>query len=169
MSMTFGWQSPSNIALVKYWGKRDPQLPSNPSISFTLDTCHTQTRATFETGHGVQVLLNGVDTPSFVPKIEQFIGRIQHRHPWLADYRVTVDTFNSFPHSSGIASSASGLSALALCVVDAAQALGHAPPGGRCATRGVDFGPIGFRVSEPLCVRWPRRLGRDPFRSGKPR
>ena len=128
MSMTFGWQSPSNIALVKYWGKRDPQLPSNPSISFTLDTCHTQTRATFETGHGVQVLLNGVDTPSFVPKIEQFIGRIQHRHPWLANYRVTVDTFNSFPHSSGIASSASGLSALALCVVDAAQALGHALP-----------------------------------------
>lgn len=126
MSMTFGWQSPSNIALVKYWGKRDPQLPSNPSISFTLDACHTQTRATFEAGSGVHVLLNGVDTPSFVPKIEQFIGRIQHRHPWLAEYRLTVDTSNSFPHSSGIASSASGLSALALCVVDAAQALGHA-------------------------------------------
>ena len=126
MSMTFGWQSPSNIALVKYWGKRDPQLPSNPSISFTLDACHTQTKAHFEQGQGVQVLLDGVETPSFVPKIEQFIGRIQHRHPWLADYRLTVDTFNSFPHSSGIASSASGLSALALCVVDAAQAVGHA-------------------------------------------
>ena len=125
MSLTFGWQSPSNIALVKYWGKRDPQLPSNPSISFTLDACHTQTRATFEPGQGIEVTLNGMGTPSFVPKIEQFLGRIQHRHPWLADYHLSVDTFNSFPHSSGIASSASGLSALALCVVDAAQALGH--------------------------------------------
>ena len=29
-----GWQSPSNIALVKYWGKRGKQLPQNPSKSF---------------------------------------------------------------------------------------------------------------------------------------
>jgi len=31
-----GWKSPSNIALIKYWGKRDHQLPQNPSLSFTL-------------------------------------------------------------------------------------------------------------------------------------
>ena len=30
------WQAPSNIALVKYWGKYGEQLPENPSISFTL-------------------------------------------------------------------------------------------------------------------------------------
>ena len=30
------WNSPSNIALVKYWGKKDNQIPQNPSISFTL-------------------------------------------------------------------------------------------------------------------------------------
>ena len=124
MSLTFRWQSPSNIALVKYWGKRDPQLPSNPSISFTLDACHTQTHAIFEPGQGIQVLLNGEDAPNFVPKISQFTERIGHRHAWLGDYSLKVDTVNSFPHSSGIASSASGLSALALCVVDAALALG---------------------------------------------
>lgn len=125
MTLTFGWQSPSNIALVKYWGKRDPQLPSNPSISFTLDKCHTQTWVTFTPGSGITVHLDGVETPSFVPKIMQFIDRIQPRHPWLGDYHLNIATHNSFPHSSGIASSASGLSALALCVVDAAQALGH--------------------------------------------
>jgi diphosphomevalonate decarboxylase len=31
------YEAPSNIALVKYWGKYGVQLPSNASISFTLD------------------------------------------------------------------------------------------------------------------------------------
>ena len=35
--------SPSNIAIVKYWGKHGNQLPNNPSISFTLSRCHTET------------------------------------------------------------------------------------------------------------------------------
>ena len=37
------WKTPSNIALVKYWGKQDPQIPENASISFTLDACFTLT------------------------------------------------------------------------------------------------------------------------------
>ena len=123
--MTFGWQSPSNIALVKYWGKRNPQLPSNPSISFTLDACHTKTQTTFTDGQGVRVLLDGQPAPNFVPKVQQFIERISPRHPWLQDYHLAISTHNSFPHSSGIASSASGLSALALCVVDMAMHLGQ--------------------------------------------
>ena len=39
--------SPSNIALVKYWGKKPVQIPTNPSISFTLKNCHTQTSISF--------------------------------------------------------------------------------------------------------------------------
>ena len=35
-SGTVAWDSPSNIALVKYWGKKPVQLPANASISFTL-------------------------------------------------------------------------------------------------------------------------------------
>ena len=41
-------QSPSNIALVKYWGKRDIQIPENTSISFTLNTCKTTTTLSFQ-------------------------------------------------------------------------------------------------------------------------
>ena len=41
------WKSPSNIALVKYWGKKDDQIPENPSISFTLDACRTTTILSF--------------------------------------------------------------------------------------------------------------------------
>ena len=44
---SFTWSSPSNIALVKYWGKRDNQIPENPSISFTLNDCKTTTILTF--------------------------------------------------------------------------------------------------------------------------
>ena len=44
---SFTWQTPSNIALVKYWGKSDPQIPKNASISFTLKNCHTITTIDF--------------------------------------------------------------------------------------------------------------------------
>ena len=123
--MKSAFRAPSNIALVKYWGKYGVQLPSNPSISFTLDACATETTLELTSSKGIQVALDGVDTPSFVPKVAQFVERAATRHPWLRDYGLNVQTHNSFPHSSGIASSASGMSALALCVVDLAQQLGH--------------------------------------------
>ena len=41
------WAAPSNIALVKYWGKYGQQLPKNPSISFTLSKCFTTTEVSF--------------------------------------------------------------------------------------------------------------------------
>lgn len=41
------WKTPSNIALVKYWGKQEPQLPENTSISFTLDACFTLTTLSY--------------------------------------------------------------------------------------------------------------------------
>ena len=47
-NLTISWQTPSNIALVKYWGKSDPQIPKNASISFTLNNCHTNTTIEFE-------------------------------------------------------------------------------------------------------------------------
>ena len=41
------WKAPSNIALVKYWGKYGEQLPENPSISFTLSQGFTNTEVSF--------------------------------------------------------------------------------------------------------------------------
>ena len=43
----FIWSAPSNIALVKYWGKKDNQIPANPSVSFTLNNCKTITELAF--------------------------------------------------------------------------------------------------------------------------
>ncbi|MGS2740294.1 diphosphomevalonate/mevalonate 3,5-bisphosphate decarboxylase family protein [Sinomicrobium sp. M5D2P17] len=120
---SFTWRSPSNIALVKYWGKRGEQLPANPSVSFTLDTCATTTTLRFKrlerpaSGFGFDLLFEGKTREDFKPKINDFFGRIEKYIPFLKDYHFTIETSNSFPHSSGIASSASGMSALALCLM----------------------------------------------------
>ena len=45
--VVFTWKTPSNIALVKYWGKSNPQIPKNASISFSLKNCHTITTVEF--------------------------------------------------------------------------------------------------------------------------
>ncbi|MDG2367849.1 MAG: diphosphomevalonate decarboxylase, partial [Flavobacteriaceae bacterium] len=41
------WRSPSNIALIKYWGKKENQIPLNSSLSITLSKCFTQTKLTY--------------------------------------------------------------------------------------------------------------------------
>ena len=46
--LTCTWSAPSNIALVKYWGKKENQLPANPSLSFTLNNCKTITTVDFK-------------------------------------------------------------------------------------------------------------------------
>ena len=117
------WKTPSNIALVKYWGKRNPQLPENPSISFTLDNCHTLTTVAYEkkqvadSGFSFDIFFEGVLNEAFKPKIEKFFERIQDYVSFVKDYHFTITSENSFPHSSGIASSASGMSALSMCLM----------------------------------------------------
>lgn len=119
---SFTWSSPSNIALVKYWGKKEHQIPENPSISFTLDNCKTTTTLSFlkKVNRGdfsFDVLLDGEQKDDFKPKIETFFKRVEAYLPFLKDYHFKIETSNTFPHSSGIASSASGMSALALCLM----------------------------------------------------
>lgn len=117
------WESPSNIALVKYWGKKENQIPANPSISFTLSTCKTTTTlhyARLDTPskeYQFSVFLEGEQKDDFKPKIATFFKRIEPYVPFIKEYAYKIETSNSFPHSSGIASSASGMSALALCVM----------------------------------------------------
>mgnify|MGYP000035031561 CR=1 FL=1 len=58
------------------------------------------------------------DLKYWKPKIEMFFGRIAEYVPFVKKYHFVIETSNSFPHSSGIASSASGMAALALCLMD---------------------------------------------------
>tara|TARA_R110002049_G_scaffold279949_3_gene459165 strand:+ start:24205 stop:25329 length:1125 start_codon:yes stop_codon:yes gene_type:complete len=125
---SFTWSSPSNIALVKYWGKKKGQIPENPSISFTLNNCKTTTTLSFSkkennNSFSFEVFLDGEKKDAFKPKIETFFKRIEIYLPFLKNYHFKIETSNTFPHSSGIASSASGMSALALCLVSVEKEL----------------------------------------------
>ncbi|MET0760363.1 MAG: diphosphomevalonate decarboxylase [Flavobacterium sp.] len=116
---SFQWSAPSNIALVKYWGKKDNQIPANPSVSFTLKNCKTITKLVFakkvnEGNFSFDLLFEGKPKEDFKPKIQKFLERIEPYLPFLKEYHFTIDTQNTFPHSSGIASSASGMAALSM-------------------------------------------------------
>ena len=125
-SGSVSWEAPSNIALVKYWGKKENQIPANPSVSFTLKNCKTTTTLNYvkvseDTSISEEiefdVIFEGVKKESFKPKIAAFFKRILPYCAYLKQFKFEVVSKNSFPHSSGIASSASGMSALALCVM----------------------------------------------------
>ena len=141
----FQWSAPSNIALVKYWGKKDNQIPANPSVSFTLNNCKTITKLAFakkdvstsintsstaintsSDAFSFDLLFEGKPKEDFKPKIQKFLERIEVYLPFLKDYHFTIDTENTFPHSSGIASSASGMAALAMNLMSLEKALNPA-------------------------------------------
>lgn len=115
------WRSPSNIALVKYWGKYGQQLPKNASISLTLSQAATDTSISFgpkQTTQDIELdfYFAGEAKPAFAEKVEKYFSGLTSIYPFLRQLRLRIDTDNSFPHSAGIASSASAMSALALCL-----------------------------------------------------
>ena len=115
-----GWASPSNIALVKYWGKRGKQLPQNPSISFSLSECRSETIIEFEKAEkfGFQFFFEGKENPAFGTKIEKFLIDNQAFFPFINQLNLKVKSRNTFPHSSGIASSASSMSAFVMGLIE---------------------------------------------------
>ncbi len=118
---TVGWRSPSNIALIKYWGKRDFQLPLNPSLSFTLDKSFTKTKVDYfyqdKNRISFDFKFEDKKNPGFEKRIALYLEQLAEFLPFLKSLHLSVLSRNSFPHSSGIASSASSFSALALCLL----------------------------------------------------
>lgn len=116
------WKSPSNIALIKYWGKKSNQIPLNSSLSFTLNSCYSQTKVSYQkrknNNKNFVFLFKGKSKPSFENKLSEFFKRIEKYCPYLFQLELKIESSNSFPHSSGIASSASSYSALSLCIMD---------------------------------------------------
>ena len=120
-----GWASPSNIALVKYWGKKENQIPQNPSISFTLSECRSETFIEYEKAgkFGFQFFFEGKENPSFGAKIEKFLLDNQAFFPFINQLNLKVESRNTFPHSSGIASSASSMSAFVMGLIEIERSL----------------------------------------------
>lgn len=114
-----GWESPANIALVKYWGKHPNQIPMNASVSFvlkqsvvrmSLDYASNETDA----GRLTHFTLNGKPNAGFQNRIGAFIKTLVPYFPFLVGMDLSIASESTFPHSAGIASSAAAFSALAL-------------------------------------------------------
>lgn len=115
-------QAHPNIALIKYWGKRDSALnvPATGSLSVTLDSLWTKTLVRFDSSLSQDELrFNGAEEPRMLARATACLDLMRAR----ADVAVpaSIQTSNNFPTSAGLASSASGFAAL---VVAASSALG---------------------------------------------
>ncbi|MDI6720955.1 MAG: diphosphomevalonate decarboxylase [Candidatus Aenigmarchaeota archaeon] len=111
----------ANIALVKYWGKRDSRLilPYNDSISMTCDGMHTKTTIEFSgkydrdtiTINDEELKKDEKDILGHIERIRKMAGIMEH---------VKIISESNFPVAAGLASSASGLAALTLAASKAA-------------------------------------------------
>ncbi len=112
----------ANIALVKYWGKRNEvlNLPAAGSLSLTLEALTTTTTVRFDDALvGDTLTLDGEPAPAAAQaRVSRWLDLVRARAN--TDARAAVDSVNDFPTASGLASSASAFAALALAATTAA-------------------------------------------------
>ena len=111
-----------NIALIKYWGKRDTirNLPAVGSISITLESLYTETAVAFDDSLSTdELFINGAAAQEALPRISRCLDSVGGER--RARARITSET--NFPVAAGLASSASGFAAVVVAA-DAALGLG---------------------------------------------
>lgn len=169
----------TNIALIKYWGKRDERLflPTNSSVSLTLDGLYTETTVHFDPALDADAfsLNGGAAKPKETAQVFRFLDRIREQAGLST--RARVDSLNHVPTAAGLASSASGFAALAAAGAKAAglelddAALSRlARQGSGSACRSVFGGYVTWRMGQrpdgldshgvPLAPpdHWPLRM-----------
>jgi diphosphomevalonate decarboxylase len=117
--------APVNIALIKYWGKRDDRLilPTNDSLSITLKDLYSVTHIQLATNETTEdtMILNGVSV-KLSSRAQNVLNRLRalrkelefqdKNMPCISSHQLIIRTSNNFPTAAGLASSASGFSAL---------------------------------------------------------
>ncbi|KAF2677210.1 diphosphomevalonate decarboxylase [Lentithecium fluviatile CBS 122367] len=126
--------APVNIAVIKYWGKRDPKLnlPTNSSLSVTLSQADLRTHTTASCSSSYpssdSLLLNGSpqdvsgartqacfrELRALRKKIEEQDGSL----PRLSEMPLKIVSENNFPTAAGLASSAAGFAALVRAIAN---------------------------------------------------
>ncbi len=112
--------APSNIAFIKYWGKKDEKLrlPENGSISMNLSDLHTTTTVEYDPSlkrdniviDHIQVIEESKRVTDHLNRIRTLANQTAYAH---------VESINNFPKSAGLSSSASGFAALTLAATKA--------------------------------------------------
>ena len=172
MSQKFTIKAPSNIAFIKYWGARDlaRAIPVNPSLSMTLESCHSRSTVQWLDEDGEhEVRWRGAAgtlekaPPSFAERVRSHLDFLRRWAKCGGRFRIATE--NSFPAAAGMASSASGFSALTLATLGALgretsiaeqSALARLSGSGSAARSviggyvewpaGADFGPVSSSV-----------------------
>lgn len=122
---TATWIAPINIAVIKYWGKRDEalMLPANGSLSVTIDMSKMRAKTTALTSPSIttdRLWLNGKEVCAGDPgwaRFQRCVDHLRHR-AGQHNAHVHVCSENSFPTGAGVASSAAGYACLAMAVSD---------------------------------------------------
>lgn len=123
MPQTITAHFPSNIALVKYWGKKGNQLPCNASLSMTLSQAQTEVKlyCTEKKSQTAQIeyLFEGQTNQSFGQRVWRYAQQQPEFAGLLQNFDLHFESKNTFPHSAGIASSASAFAAIAATLLKA--------------------------------------------------
>ncbi|KAJ3104112.1 diphosphomevalonate decarboxylase [Phlyctochytrium bullatum] len=123
--------APVNIAVIKYWGKRDTALllPTNSSLSVTLSQDHLQSKTTVRVSTASdssitrdRIWLNGKEENAGAKRLANVLGEVRRIRremeakdsslPKLAELPIHIASENNFPTAAGLASSASGFACL---------------------------------------------------------
>ena len=103
------------------------QLPRNPSLSMSLKASVSRFELTYEPlkegEKKLTYLFEGKENKAFEDKLSRFIDAVSNDVPCVRKYQLKISSSNTFPHSAGIASSASAMSALALCLCSMQEAI----------------------------------------------
>ncbi len=112
-------QAQPNIALIKYWGKRDIEqnLPAVGSLSVTLDSLWTKMSVEYSDAmSGDELVVNGASSEEMLPRVSACLDRVAGTdRP-----RTSVLSESNFPIAAGLASSASAFAALVVAASEAA-------------------------------------------------
>lgn len=126
------WRSPSNIAIVKYWGKKGIQQGINPSISFTLSNSYTETEILYHKKKSdnkidFKFYFERAQKPDFEKRILTYFESIHSRLELFKHFELEIYSKNTFPHSAGIASSASAMSSIVLALLSIEKTIKDIP------------------------------------------
>lgn len=113
--MTKTVRANTNIALIKYWGKKDDDLriPHNSSLSLTLDNLYTETKVTYNSKLESDVFYldgNKIEDGALF-RVQEFMDYV--RKSYGIDDFAKIESINHVPSAAGLASSASAFAALA--------------------------------------------------------
>ncbi|KAI9887624.1 MAG: diphosphomevalonate decarboxylase [Watsoniomyces obsoletus] len=119
--------APVNIAVIKYWGKRDValNLPTNSSLSVTLSQADLRTHTTASCSSSFSapdtLILNSLPQDISSPRVQACITSLRSLRaeiedgdpslPKLSTYPLRINSQNNFPTAAGLASSAAGFAA----------------------------------------------------------